>query len=76
MLKQRKPLMFQIDSFNSDKNKVERNKILISNPLAGSFKVSNGKFLCGVTINELGVEVRCYDKFGKMEKLKTKDISS
>jgi len=68
----RRPLMFQVDSINEDKRTIERNKMLVENPIGGMFKVSNGKFLCEIAISEYGVSIKCQDKTGRTETISTK----
>lgn len=71
---ERRPLIFIVESFNSTHDP-EQNKIIVQSPIAGSFKVTNGKFLAVVTINELGVEVKAFDSQGNEERLSTKKLS-
>ncbi|MFH1127345.1 MAG: hypothetical protein ABIG84_07440 [archaeon] len=71
----RRPLMFQVDSINEDKRIIERNKMLVDKPIGGSFKVSNGKYLCEIDMCEYGVRVKCTDKSGRVETIATKTMS-
>ncbi len=65
--------MFQVDKINTEKEMLERHKFVISNPVGGNFKVSNGKYFCDITIDEAGVEVKCADKNGRASFLSTKN---
>ncbi|NOR84585.1 hypothetical protein GQ473_00560 [archaeon] len=68
-LPERRPLVFQIDSF---KDEVPfRKKIMISKPIAGAFKVTNGKFLCEISLGESSVNVLVRNKKGAVEKFST-----
>lgn len=72
----RRPLMFQVDSINEDKRVIERNKMFVDNPIGGSFKASNGKFMCEIVLSETGVQLTCKDKSGRVETLATKLMSA
>ena len=68
-INERRPLVFQIDSF---KETIPfRKKILISKPIAGAFKVTNGKFLCEISLGESSVNVLVRNKKGAIEKFST-----
>lgn len=69
---ERRPLMFQVDSINEGKRTIERNKMLVENPIGGTFKVSNGKYLCEIAISEYGVSVKCQDRTGRTETISTR----
>ncbi len=70
----RRPLMFQVDYINEKKRVIERNKMLVENPVGGAFKVSNGKFLCEVVLSEYGVQVKCRDRRGRAETIHTRNM--
>jgi len=72
----RRPLMFQVDSINEEKRILERNKLMVENPIGGSFKVSNGKYLCEISLSEHCVRLRCCNKNGHTETISTKLISA
>ncbi len=71
----RRPLMFVVDSINEKKRIIERNKMIVDTPIGGSFKVSNGKYLCEVILSEYGVLVKCRDKIGRIETIATRRMS-
>lgn len=72
----RRPLMFQVDSINEEKRTLERNKLMVENPIGGSFKVSNGKYLCEISLSEHCVRLKCSNKNGHTETISTKMISA
>lgn len=71
---ERRPIVLQIDSWKKD-NSPERSKIIVPAPIASTFRVTNGKYMAIITIDELGVEVRAFDKAGNEEKFITKKLS-
>ena len=66
---ERRSLMFEVDSFKE--NVPVRKKIMISKPIAGTFKVTNGKFLCEISLGESSVNVLVKNKKGAIEKFST-----
>jgi len=72
----KKPFLFQIDVFNEKEKVLERKKILVSRPLGGTFRVTNGDILCDITLDDRGVLVRCQSKRGDFEYISTKKISA
>lgn len=68
--------MFQVDSINEEKRTLERNKLLVENPVSGSFKVSNGKYLCEIALSEHSVCLKCYDKSGHVETITTRTTTA
>jgi len=66
-------LVFQIDNW-ADSGQPQRNKLIVPNPIASSFKVTNGKFIAQVTVDELGVEVKCFDRDGREERWASKKL--
>lgn len=70
----RRPLMFQIDSFNDEKKEIERRQLVIEGPIGGSFKVSDGRIQAEITINALGIEVKATNTLGHEETIYTKKV--
>jgi len=70
----RRPIVLQIDNWGKE-GIPQRNQIVIQNPVASCFKVTNGKYMAIVTIDELGVEIKAFDKDGNEERLTTKKLS-
>ena len=68
-INERRSLVFEVDSFKE--NVPVRKKIMISKPIAGAFKVTNGKFLCEISLGESGVNVLVRNKKGAIEKFST-----
>ncbi len=68
---ERRPLVFEIDSYDKARQEIKKHKMLIPAPIGGSFKVSNGKFLCDITINEAGVMIKTIDQYGRVKVLST-----
>jgi hypothetical protein len=69
----RRPLMFIIDSLHDDKG-LERRKMMVDNPLGGTFRVSNGKLTADITFSELGIEVNAVNENGEFETIYTKKV--
>ena len=69
IMDERKPIVFQIDSLMKDVP--ERKKIIVSNPIAGAFKVTNGDFLCEMSLTQSGVLLTVKNKKGQIEKFST-----
>lgn len=69
----RRPLMFIVDSLH-DKRGVERRKIMVENPLAGTFRVSDGRLTADITISEIGIEVNAINEKGVVETIYTKRV--
>lgn len=66
--------MFHVDYINEKKRAIERNKMLVENPVGGAFKVSNGKYFCEVVLSEYGVQVKCRDRRGRVETIHTRNM--
>ena len=67
--------MFQMDVFDRDNKVLERKKMVVSRPVGGKFRVTNGDMLCDVTLDRFGVLVRCQSKKGDFEYISTKRIA-
>ena len=64
-------LMFEIEKIN-EKEGIEKEVFLVDNPLAGSFKVSNGKITAYVYMGDEDVEMFIVDeKNNTIKKMKT-----
>ncbi|MCK4555840.1 MAG: hypothetical protein KAT83_04490 [Candidatus Aenigmarchaeota archaeon] len=72
---EKNPFMFQMDVFDSDKKIIKREKMVVSRPVGGKFRVTNGDMLCDVTLDRFGVLVRCQSKKGDFEYISTKRIT-
>jgi hypothetical protein len=68
---ERRPFLIEVDSYNSASQRIKKHKFLIPGPIGGSFKVSNGKILADITINELGVIIKTIDESGKIKIIST-----
>jgi len=51
---------------------IEKHKILLPNPVAGSIKITNGKLWCKVIMHDNGVEVLVKDKDGNTKRFEFK----
>lgn len=71
-----RPIVIQVDSWEAGEmgDEPKRHKIIITDPIASSFKVTNGKYVAIVTIDELGIEVKAFDKEGNEEKFITRKL--
>ena len=64
-------LMFEIEKI-SKKEGIEKEVFVVDNPLAGSFKVSNGKITAYIYIGDEDIEIFVIDeKHNTIKKLKT-----
>lgn len=68
---ERRPFLIEVDSYNRASQEIKKNKFLIPGPIGGSFKVSNGKILADITINEAGVIVKTIDENGRVKVIST-----
>ena len=71
----RRALIIEANCFNEN-YEIERHKVFLPHPIAGSFKVTNGKITCKITITDSGVELLVKDEHGNVEKLATEKIGS
>ena len=69
----RRPLVFEIEKVN--KEGIQKEIIVVENPLAGSFKVSNGKITAFVYMNEDNIDIFVKDKEGNIKRFKTEKVS-
>ena len=65
--------MFIIDSLH-DARGVERRKVMIDQPLAGTFRVSDGRLTADITFSEIGIEVNAINEKGEIETIYTKRL--
>jgi len=61
--------VFQVDFLKG--SVPERKKIVVPHPLAGTFKVTNGDFLCEMSLGGSGVGLVVKNRRGKTEKFST-----
>ena len=48
---EKNPFMFQMDVFDNNKKIIMRKKMVVSRPVGGKFRVTNGDMLCDVTLD-------------------------
>ncbi len=71
----RRALVIEANCFNEN-FEIERHKIFLPHPIAGAFRVTNGKITCKITMTDSGVEVIVKDEKGNIEKWETEKIAS
>ena len=64
----RRPLMFELEKVG--KEGIEKEIFVVENPLAGSFKVSNGKLTAYIYMHEDTIDVFVKNKDGEIRRLK------
>ncbi len=69
----RRAFVIEANCFNEN-FEIERYKLFLPHPIAGAFKVTDGKITCKITINESGVELLLKDENGNIERLRSQKI--
>lgn len=70
---ERRPVVLEVDAWGED-GEPKRHRIVVPNMIASTFKVTNGKFSALFTIDELGVELKAFDRDGNEERFVSKKL--